>query len=88
MDAPQHDLAKQVIDAGFPLKTASLIHLFVGGSHLHGTKVTGYDDLDIYGCYIEPPERILGVMPLEHYVWSSGSATEKNRADDVDVTTY
>src|SRR5215472_14629392 len=35
------------------------------------------DDLDIYGCYIEPPERILGVLALEHFAWSSGSATEK-----------
>jgi predicted nucleotidyltransferase len=88
MDSQQHDLVKHVLDAGFPLNTASLIHLFVGGSQLHGAKVSGYDDLDIYGCYIEPPERILGVLPLEHFVWSSGSAAEKNTADDVDVTTY
>jgi uncharacterized protein len=87
-DSPQADLVKHVVDAGFPLDPASLIHLFVGGSQLHGAKVSGYDDLDIYGCYIEPPERILGVMALEHFVWSSGSATEKNTADDVDVTTY
>jgi uncharacterized protein len=87
-DSQQHDLVKLLLDAGFPLKATSLIHLFVGGSQLHGAKVSGYDDLDIYGCYIEPPERILGVLPIEHYVWSSGSATEKNTADDVDVTTY
>ncbi len=88
MDSRQPDLLEHVLDAGFPLNAASLIHLFIGGSQLHGAKVSGYDDLDIYGCYIEPPERILGVMPLEHFVWSSGSATEKNTADDVDVTTY
>jgi predicted nucleotidyltransferase len=82
------DLVKRVLDAKFPLSAASLIHLFVGGSQLHGAKVSGYDDLDIYGCYIEPPERILGVLALEHFVWSSGSETEKNTADDVDVTTY
>src|SRR5882762_317536 len=87
-DSQQHDLVKHVLGAGFLLKATSLIHLFVGGSQLHGAKVSGYDDLDIYGCYIEPPERILGVFPLEHYVWSSGSAREKNTADDVDVTTY
>ncbi len=88
MNSQQHELVKHVLDAGFPLNRKSLIHLFVGGSQLHGAKVSGYDDLDIYGCYIEPPERILGVLPLEHFVWSSGSATEKNTADDVDVTTY
>jgi predicted nucleotidyltransferase len=88
MASQQHDLLKHIVDAGFPLNTTSLIHLFIGGSQLHGAKVTGYDDLDIYGCHIEPPERILGVLPLEHFVWSSASATEKNTADDVDVTTY
>ena len=88
MDSPQRDLVKHILDASFPLQQTSLIHLFVGGSQLHGAKVSGYDDLDIYGCYIEPPERILGLLPLQHFVWSSGSATRKNTADDVDVTTY
>jgi uncharacterized protein len=88
MDSQEHNLVKYILDAGFPLNPASLIHLFVGGSQLHGAKVSGYDDLDIYGCYIEPPERILGVMPLEHFVWSSGSPGEKNTSDDIDVTTY
>lgn len=74
--------------AGFPLRRSSIIHLFVGGSQLHGAKVDGYDDLDIYGCYVEPPERILGLEPLEHFVWSSGAAGEKNTANDVDVTLY
>jgi len=86
-DSQQNDLVEKVLDAGSPLKVTSLIHLFVGGSQLHGAKVSGYDDLDIYGCYIEPPERILGVLPIDHYVWSSGSATERNTADE-DVTTY
>jgi predicted nucleotidyltransferase len=88
MVSQQPDLVRYVLDAGFRLSAASLICLFVGGSHLHGAKVSGYDDLDIYGCYIEPPERILGVLGLEHFVWSSGSSREKNTADDVDITTY
>lgn len=54
-----------MLEAGFPLDSSSIIHLFIGGSQLHGAKVEGYDDLDIYGCYIEPPERILGIMALE-----------------------
>lgn len=84
----KNPLLAHVLTAGFPLEPQSIIHLFIGGSQLHGAKVEGYDDLDIYGCYIEPPERILGVMPLEHFVWSSGSAREKNTANDVDVTMY
>lgn len=81
-------LLNHVSAAGFPLPQTAIIHLFVGGSHLHGAKVEGYDDLDIYGCYVEPPEKILGLDPLEHFVWSSGSAREKNTAHDVDVTMY
>jgi uncharacterized protein len=37
----------------------SLIHLFVGGSELHGAKVKDTDDLDIYGVYLEPPALVL-----------------------------
>src|SRR5690348_2662039 len=88
MQSPLPDLVQRVVAAKFPLNPNSLIHLFIGGSQLHGAKVSGYDDLDVYGCYIEPPDRILGVLGMEHFVWSSGSATEKNTADDVDVTTY
>ena len=81
-------LLDRVLSAGFPLNPLSIIHLFIGGSQLHGAKVDGYDDLDIYGCYIEPPDRILGTMPLEHFVWSTGSDRQKNTAEDVDITMY
>lgn len=37
----------------------NLIHLFVGGSELHGAKVGKTDDTDLYGVYIEDPERAL-----------------------------
>lgn len=84
----RQSILPHVLSAGFPLDPRCIIHLFIGGSQLHGAKVEGYDDLDIYGCYIEPAERILGVMPLEHFVWSSGSDREKNTANDVDVTMY
>lgn len=46
------DLLQHVRESGFPYPDR-LIHLFVGGSELHGTKVHGTDDLDIYGVYIE-----------------------------------
>lgn len=82
------ELIGHVMSAGFPLDKSSIIHLFIGGSQLHGAKVSGYDDLDIYGCYVEPRASILGLLTLEHYVWSSGSQDRKNTADDVDVTLY
>jgi hypothetical protein len=51
------DLMQHVRDSGFAFPDR-LIHLFVGGSELHGAKVHGTDDLDIYGIYIEPPELV------------------------------
>jgi predicted nucleotidyltransferase len=65
-----------------------LIHLFVGGSELHGAKVLGTDDLDIYGVYIEPPEITLGLRSMPHYVWSTAGDERRNGPDDVDVTLY
>ena len=47
-------LMSAVEQSGFP-HLDSLIHLFVGGSQLHGAKVKDTDDLDIYGVYLEPP---------------------------------
>jgi len=69
-------------------KTANLIHLFVGGSELHGAKVGQTDDTDIYGIYIEAPEEALGLDSSEHYVWSSAGDERRNGPDDVDVTLY
>jgi predicted nucleotidyltransferase len=80
-------LLQHVVNAGFPPE-ADIVHLFIGGSQLHGAKVVGYDDLDIYGAYFEAPARILGLESLEHFVWSSSAESALNTADDVDVTCY
>src|SRR5215471_20902064 len=69
-------------------KPQSLIHLFVGGSELHGAKVGQTDDTDIYGVYIEEPEEALGLHPREHFVWSTAGNERRNGPDDVDVTLY
>jgi uncharacterized protein len=66
----------------------SLIHLFVGGSELHGAKVGQTDDTDLYGVYIESPEHALGLEPREHFVWSTAGDERRNGPDDVDVTLY
>lgn len=81
------DLLEYVKTAGFPY-WKDIIHLFVGGSALHGAKVEGYDDLDIYGVYVEPPDKILGIDSYEHFVWSTSSANQKNVSTDVDITLY
>ena len=80
-------LLEQVAVSGFPY-SHRLIHLFVGGSELHGAKVLGTDDLDIYGVYIEPPEMVLGLESLPHFVWSTAGDDRRNGPNDVDVTLY
>jgi uncharacterized protein len=65
-----------------------LIHLFVGGSELHGAKVNHTDDLDIYGVYLEPPELALGLDKQDFYVWSTAGDDRRNGPDDVDVCLY
>ncbi len=81
------EVLEQIRRASFPY-LRDLVHVFVGGSELHGAKVHGTDDLDIYGVYIEPPELALGLEPLEHYVWSTSGNEQRNGPDDVDVTLY
>ena len=81
------NLLQHVRESDFPFPDR-LIHLFVGGSELHGAKVQGTDDLDIYGVYIEPPELVLGLESMPHFVWSTAGDDVRNGPNDVDVTLY
>jgi predicted nucleotidyltransferase len=65
-----------------------LIHLFIGGSELHGAKVKNTDDLDIYGAYLEPPEFIIGLDRSDFYVWSTAGNERRNGPHDIDVCLY
>lgn len=81
------DLLKHVEESEFPF-VEQLIHVFVGGSELHGAKVHGTDDLDIYGVYVEPPELVLGLDSMPHFVWSTAGNERRNGPKDIDVTLY
>lgn len=81
------DLLQHIATSGFP-HMDDLIHVFIGGSELHGAKVHGTDDLDIYGVYIEPPNLVLGLESLPHYVWSTAGSDRRNGPADVDITLY
>jgi predicted nucleotidyltransferase len=67
---------------------ADVIHLFIGGSELHGAKVGVTDDLDLYGIFIEQPEEALGLTSRPHFIWSTASDEQRNGPDDVDLTLY
>jgi uncharacterized protein len=69
-------------------QTEDLIHVFIGGSELHGAKVQGTDDKDYYGLYIEKPDNIIGLFPQPHFVWSTADNDRRNGPDDVDITFY
>ena len=83
----ERSLLDAVRESGFT-NTESLIHLFVGGSELHGAKVGQTDDTDIYGIYIEQPAEALGLDSREHFVWSTAGNERRNGPDDVDITLY
>jgi len=86
-DELRSDLLSHIATSGFePIE--SLIHIFIGGSELHGAKVGATDDLDLYGPFIDPPASELGIDPREHFVWSTASDARRNGPDDVDVTLY
>lgn len=76
-----------VASSGFD-QPQQLIQLFVGGSELHGAKVSQTDDTDLYGIYIEAPQYALGLDPREHFVWSTAGDERRNGPDDVDVTLF
>jgi predicted nucleotidyltransferase len=80
-------LLSAIEQAAFP-HFDSLIHVFVGGSELHGAKVKDADDLDIYGAYLEPPELALGLDRDEFFVWSMAGNERRNGPDDIDICLY
>ncbi len=84
LDSP---LMSHIARSGFQ-QPASLVHLFVGGSELHGAKVGATDDLDLYGVYIGSPAMELGLEEQPHFVWSTASDERRNGPEDVDLTLY
>jgi predicted nucleotidyltransferase len=87
MSRPTDGIHDHILHAGFPFSN-SVVHEFVGGSALHGAKVSQTDDLDIYGIFIEPPEESLGITRYEHFVWSTTGNERRNGPDDVDICLY
>src|SRR5258708_26548181 len=83
----QRSLLSLVARSGFD-RPESLIHLFVGGSELHGAKVGKTDDTDIYDIYIEGPEQALGLCPQEHFVWSTAGNERRHGPYVIDLLSY
>jgi hypothetical protein len=80
-------LMDEVVRSGFD-SPETVIHLFIGGSELHGAKVGATDDLDIYGVFLDGPADVLGLKPRTHFVWSTATDDRRNGPEDVDLTLY
>jgi len=80
-------LFEQLAVNKFPY-TESLIHLFRGGSDLHGAQLVNKHDEDWYGVYVEPPEMVIGLKDFPHYVWSTAGDTKRNEPGDMDICFY
>lgn len=83
--------------------TNSLIHLFRGGSDLHGAQLANKHDDDWFGIYVEPPQMAIGLNETitqrdsrddtsttvyPHYVWSTAGDTQRNIPGDMDICLY
>jgi len=79
----------------------SLIHLFIGGSGMHGATGDKPTDIDLCGVYIQPVELVLGIpvpkvgedgephrFDPDVQVWSPSGDHDKNGPGDLDLNLY
>jgi predicted nucleotidyltransferase len=97
------ELHEIVRNTGFEFAD-SMIHLYVGGSEAHGAKLPGLSDLDLYGVYILPPRKALGIPEFiptdfseeqrvaekpEQFNWTTKEAKRaRNIPDDVEFHAF
>lgn len=61
----------------------------VVGSGVHGIAIPGTDDHDEMGVFVEPPERVLGLLPpADHYVFRSQPEGARSGPGDTDLVSY
>lgn len=60
----------------------------VVGSTAHGTAIDGQDDRDEMGVFIEPPENVCGLSPIEHYIYRDQPEGVRSGPGDLDLTLY
>jgi len=82
------EMIEHLKGAGFQ-RTEDMIHVFQGGSHQHGAAIPGaVSDVDLFGIYIEPPTRALGVQEESHFTGGTQDQYERNRPGDEDYKCY
>ena len=58
------------------------------GSTAHGINIIGQDDRDEMGVFIEPPERVCGLNPCDHYIYRTQPEGVRSGPGDLDLTLY
>jgi predicted nucleotidyltransferase len=60
----------------------------VVGSTAHGINIVGQDDRDEMGIFIEPPEKVCGLTPCDHYIYRDKPEGVRSGPGDLDLTLY
>jgi predicted nucleotidyltransferase len=60
----------------------------VVGSTTHGTAIEGQDDRDEMGVFVEPPENVCGLAPIDHYIYRDQPEGVRSQPGDLDLTLY
>jgi predicted nucleotidyltransferase len=60
----------------------------VVGSTTHGTAIEGQDDRDEMGIFVEPPEHVCGLTPIDHYIYRDQPEGMRSQPGDLDLTMY
>lgn len=73
-----------------PQFTASKYEILRGlvGSTAYGTGLEGQEDRDELGVFIEPPERVIGLNPLDHVIFRTQPEGVPSGPGDLDLTRY
>ena len=58
------------------------------GSTAHGINIVGQDDRDETGVFIEPPENVCGLSPVDHYIYRTQPDGVRSGPGDLDLTMY
>lgn len=58
------------------------------GSTAHGTGIEGQEDRDEMGIFIEPPENVMGLTSVDHYIHRTQSEGMPSGPGDLDLTYY
>ena len=100
MQATKEQLVELVRQTPF-MWPDSMIHLFIGGSGMHGATGDKPTDIDLCGVYIQPVELVLGIpqqmveadgtkkyFDPDVQVWSPSGDHDKNGPGDIDLNLY